>query len=201
MQAGSAPTLKVAFAVAEWGQDRAFSRPRLWLLRLPGVLLALIPVAQMPTALAVPRNQLASWAELEAAFRDRGVAVLRQHPRCSEAGLYGLYVRGRRSVVVCERGDRSNTLRHEGWHLVQSLCLSNRPWLEPRQIQAALSRQDRRDLGQIVSPANWWREAEARAMARLSTGVYLQQLDRACRGRLPQSTLPAPASQGQGSPD
>lgn len=169
--------------------------------RLLGVLLTLTPAALMPAALAMPRNQLASWAELEAAFRGRGVAVLRQHPRCSEAGLYGLYVRGRRSVVVCERGDRSNTLRHEGWHLVQSLCLGDRPWLAPRQILAALSRQDRRDLMQIGSPAGWWREAEARAMARLPTGSYLKELDRACAGRLPQPALPAPASQGQAPPD
>lgn len=161
-----------------------------------GLLLALTPALLMTPSPAVPRSQLTGWTELEGAFLARGVAVLRQHPRCTEAGLYGLYVRGRRSVVVCERGDRLNTLRHEGWHLVQSLCLNDRPWLEPPRILAALSRQDRRDLGPIGAAANWWREAEARAMARLTTGAYLAELDRACRGRLPQ-----PASLGAGPPD
>lgn len=36
------------------------------------------------------------------------------HPRCHEPCLYGLDVRGSRTVVVCPRGDQSSTLRQEG---------------------------------------------------------------------------------------
>jgi hypothetical protein len=153
------------------------------------VLLAFI----LPIPLGRPapvRTDPQAWQSLEAAFRARGVAVVGHHPRCSEAGLFGLYVRGSRSVVVCPRGDRSDTLRHEGWHLVQSLCLGGRPWLSPQQVQASLSRQDRRDLQRLVSSDRWWREAEARAMARMSVPSYLGELNRACAERLPLTNAP-----------
>ena len=69
-------------------------------------------------------------AELLAGFQSRGITVKSDHPRCRERGLEGLYVRGSTALVICPQGDRSITLRHEGWHLVQSLCLAGRPWLE-----------------------------------------------------------------------
>jgi len=90
--------------------------------------------------------------------------------------------------VVCERGDRSSTLRHEGWHLVQSLCLQGRPWLSSQQIEQRLSRDDRLELQTLVQPDRWQREAEARAMARLRANDYLQELNRACTEHL----LPQP---------
>jgi hypothetical protein len=154
---------------------------------------ALLLAFLLPIPLARPtpaRTDLQAWRALETAFRARGVAVVGQHPRCAEAGLYGLYVRGSRTVVVCPRGDRSDTLRHEGWHLVQSLCLGGKPWLNAQQVQASLSRQDRRDLQRVVAPDRLWREAEARAMARLSTRTYLAELERACADRLPQQVVP-----------
>jgi hypothetical protein len=91
-------------------------------------------------------------------------------------------VRGRREVVVCERGDRVHTLRHEGWHLVQSLCLGDRPWLGSEEVARRLSRQDRRELQLLVRPEQWPREAEARVMAQLPNAAYLDHLDRACSG-------------------
>lgn len=153
------------------------------------VLLAFV----LPIPLGRPapaRTDPQAWLTLEAAFRARGVAVVAQHPRCSEAGLFGLYVRGSRTVVVCPKGDRSDTLRHEGWHLVQSLCLGGKPWLSPQQVQASLSRQDRRDLQQVVTADRWWREAEARAMARMTLPNYLGELNRACADSLQPTDVP-----------
>ena len=127
-----------------------------------------------------PTTDLQGWRQLLNAFEARGVAVLSNHPRCSEPDLDGLYVRGRREVVVCERGDRSLTLRHEGWHLVQSLCLSGRPWLEAEPMERMLTARDRRELSALVSPERRWREAEARAMANHDVRSYLENVDRAC---------------------
>ena len=118
-------------------------------------------------------------------FERRGYPVHEDHPRCSsEADLYGLYTRGRRYVVVCQRGNRAETLLHEGWHLVQSLCLRSAAWLDDRAIDAALSQQDRRELAMLVQPSRWRREAEARAMAYRSRHDYFAAMDKACR-RLP----------------
>ena len=134
---------------------------------------------------AAPRTDLRAWQELLAAFTARGVSVSSDHPRCQEPNLDGLYLRGRRSVVVCERNDRALTLRHEGWHLVQSLCLRDGVWLSDEAIQRGLSGQDRRELEALVQPSRWRREAEARAMANLPQPRYLEALATACGERLP----------------
>lgn len=126
------------------------------------------------------RTDPAAWNQLLAAFSARGISVTDGHPRCREANLYGLYVRGSRQVVVCPRGDRSSTLRHEGWHAVQSLCLGDRPWLSREQIEQGLNRTDRAELQALVAPDRWWREAEARAVANREGNAYLQELERAC---------------------
>jgi hypothetical protein len=153
----------------------------------PSLLLLafLIPVPLPGGRPAPPRPDRAAWAELLAGFQQGGVSVVSNHPRCAEPNLDGLYVRGRSEVVVCPRGEPSTTLRHEGWHLVQSLCLGGRPWLEATQMERLLSRADRRELQALVAPERRHREAEARVMARQSPAAYLQAMDRACAGRLP----------------
>jgi hypothetical protein len=133
-----------------------------------------------------PRTDPRAWVELLAFFQARGVEVSSDHPRCREPNLEGLYVRGQRRVVVCERGDRASTLRHEGWHLAQSLCLLDAPWLSDDAIAEALTRRDRRELDALVKPDRQRREAEARAMANKPVGAYLEELDRACAQRLPR---------------
>jgi hypothetical protein len=140
--------------------------------------------------LPLPLASGSAWRELLVGFQARGVAVLSDHPRCAEPNLEGLYVRGRREVVVCQRGDPTITLRHEGWHLVQSLCLAGRAWLPADTVARQLGRRDRREMESLVPPSQWPREAEARVMARLAPGAYFQQLDQACGGRL----SPPPAS-------
>jgi len=134
---------------------------------------------------ATPRTDPRAWNELLAAFNTRGVEVSSEHPRCREPTLDGLYVRGQRKVVVCERGDRALTLRHEGWHLAQSLCLLDAPWLSDGDIAQALTRQDRLELDALVQPDRRRREAEARAMANLPQARYLELLEQACLQRLP----------------
>ncbi|MFM7312275.1 MAG: hypothetical protein ACKO0M_03750 [Cyanobium sp.] len=140
----------------------------------------------MPLSFFRPRERTdpAAWTQLLAVFIERGVLVSSEHPRCREPDLYGLYVRGSRTVVVCERGDRSSTLRHEGWHLVQSLCLQGKPWLTPQDVASRLTPSDRRELQVLVQPERLQREAEARAMAHLEVDHYIQELNSACLGRL-----------------
>ena len=134
---------------------------------------------------AAPRTDPAAWQELVAVFEARGITIRSDHPRCRERDLDGLYVRGERAVVVCERNDRSSTLRHEGWHLVQSLCLQGRNWLTAEAIEQGLNRRDRQELQALVAPERWQREAEARAMANRPQAAYLQAFDEACGDRLP----------------
>jgi hypothetical protein len=157
----------------------------------PGVSL-MEPLVSFVAAFLLPipwfrpmqRTDQAAWGQLLAEFNRRGVTVISNHPRCQEADLHGLYVRGSRTVVVCERGERSNTLRHEGWHLVQTLCLQGRPWLTAAQIEQQLSRDDQIELQTLVQPQRRQREAEARAMAQLTTNTYLEELNNACAERL-----------------
>jgi len=130
------------------------------------------------------RTNQAAWEQLVAEFNLRGVVVSSDHPRCQEPNLYGLYVRGSQTVVVCNRGDRSTTLRHEGWHLVQSLCLEGRAWLQTDAIERGLNTNDRAELQTLVQPERWQREAEARVMAKRSVSDYIQAMNEACRARL-----------------
>jgi len=130
------------------------------------------------------RTNQAAWEQLVAEFNLRGVVVSSDHPRCQEPNLYGLYVRGSQTVVVCNRGDRSTTLRHEGWHLVQSLCLEGRAWLQTDAIERGLNTNDRAELQTLVQPERWQREAEARVMAKRSVSEYIQAMNEACTARL-----------------
>jgi hypothetical protein len=138
-----------------------------------------------------PRTDPQAWQELRVAFETRGVVIRSDHPRCQEPNLDGLYVRGQRTVVVCNRGDRSLTLRHEGWHLAQSLCLLDGPWLSNSAITQALTRQDRQDFQVLVQPDRWRREAEARAMANQPLPRYLHALEQVCQIRLPTADRPS----------
>jgi hypothetical protein len=155
-----------------------FHQP-IWALALVAFLIPL------PLPRSSPRPDGRAWRELLAGFQARGVVVLTTHPRCREPDLDGLYVHGRREVVVCPRGEPSTTLRHEGWHLVQNLCLGGRTWLSPQTVEARLSRRDREELAVLVRPERRSWEAEARVMAMVRPAEYLQAVDRACMGHLP----------------
>ena len=139
------------------------------------------------------RTDEAALKQLRMAFEAMDVVVVSDHPRCREPNLYGLYVRGSHQVVVCPRGDQSSTLRHEGWHLVQSLCLNNRRWLSRETIEQQLTRTDRTELQVLVAPDRWWREAEARVVANLKVNAYLDELKRACTSK--ESELQTPRVQ------
>jgi hypothetical protein len=141
-------------------------------------------VIMLPFHRSQPRTNASAMAELVTGFESRGVRVVTDHPRCNEATLEGLYVRGSREVVVCRRGDQSSTLRHEGWHLVQTLCLGNTPWLTTDEIERGLTGQDRKELVAFVSRENWPREAEARVMAQRKPKPFFEAVDRACSTRL-----------------
>jgi hypothetical protein len=141
-------------------------------------------VIMLPFHRSQPRTDQSAMRELMAGFDTRGVKVVTDHPRCREATLEGLYVRGSREVVVCQRGDQSNTLRHEGWHLVQTLCLGSTPWLTTEEIERGLTAQDRKELVVFVRRNSWPREAEARVMAQLKPKPFFEEVDRACSTRL-----------------
>ena len=141
-------------------------------------------VIMLPFHRSQPRTDASAMRELMGGFESRGVKVVTDHRRCSEATLEGLYLRGSREVVVCQRGDQSNTLRHEGWHLVQTLCLASTPWLTTEEIEQGLTGQDRKELVVFVSRDSWPREAEARVMAQLKPKLFFEAVDRACSTRL-----------------
>ena len=125
--------------------------------------------------------------EAIAGFEQRGFVIRREHPRCAEPQLFGLYVRGRREVVVCPRGNQLETLLHESWHAVQSLCLREKPLLGLDALLPRLRRRDRLELQVLYRPERWQREAEARVMAREPLDRYLQALDRACTAAPPEA--------------
>jgi len=122
-----------------------------------------------------------------AAFEQRGFVIRREHPRCAEPQLLGLYVRSRREVVVCPRGNQLETLLHEGWHAVQTVCLNGTPLLGSEVLLHQLDRRDRRELERLYAPTQWPREAEARLMACEPLDRYLQALDRACTAAPPKA--------------
>ncbi len=139
----------------------------------------------VPLPRAEARAAETTWQVLVAGFKARGVMVVTNHPRCRQPSLDGLYKRGRTEVVVCLRGEPSTTLRHEGWHLVQHLCLDGRRWLAPEAVDAGLSPRDQEILYLQVPMERWAREGEARVMAHKPPAAYFQAMDQACRGRLP----------------
>ena len=150
-------------------------------------------------ALLVPSAARAdnwSYQRLVEAFEQRGFTVLGSHPRCAERGLYGLYLRESRRIVVCPRGNLNDTLLHEGWHAVQSRCLRGAPFLGEEELRRGLSRRDQRDLARLYGEGRWQREAEARVMARRDPAAYLRLVDELCGAPASQ---PAPA-QPEGAP-
>ena len=129
-------------------------------------------------ALAADRSDL---VQIEQAFVRRGIGVQWTHPRCREVDLFGLYLRVQRQVVVCPRGNQRETLMHEGWHAVQSLCLNGAPLLPVEDMLRRLSYADRRELQLLYQPQQWQREGEARFMATQSLDRYLKSVDDACK--------------------
>jgi hypothetical protein len=146
------------------------------------VLAVLVPLAA----------QAESWSyqRLVEAFEQRGFGVLGSHPRCVERGLYGLYLRDSRRIVVCPRGNLADTLLHEGWHGVQSRCLRGAPFLGEDELRRGLSRRDQRDLARLYDGTRWQREAEARVMARQDPAAYFRLVDAVCR--IPAAPVPGP---------
>jgi hypothetical protein len=137
--------------------------------------------------------------ELVVAFQSRGFRVEREHERCTERGLYGIYLRRARMIVVCPVGNQSDTLLHEGWHAVQARCLRGAPLLDQATLDRGLTAADRRDISQLYTGAAWQREAEARVMARSTPDSYFAWVDKLCTGKLPApvtatTPVPAPAS-------
>jgi hypothetical protein len=165
---------------------------------LPATVL-LVAVGQPDRLTRAARADNWSYQRLVEAFEQRGFTVLGSHPRCAERGLYGLYLRESRRIVVCPRGNLNDTLLHEGWHAVQSRCLRGRPHLGEEELRRGLSRRDQRDLARLYGEGRWQREAEARVMARRDPATYLRLVDELCAAPVPPPT-PAPpqgAPQGQ----
>jgi hypothetical protein len=156
-----------------------------WRLLAGGLRATLLGVALLQPLGAIARGDRLQ--EAIAAFEQRGFVIRRDHPRCAEPQLFGLYVRGQREVVVCPKGNQLETLLHEGWHGVQSLCLRGTPLVGSDALLRQLGRRDRRELQLLYRPDQWQREAEARVMAREPLGRYLEALDRACAAPAPQA--------------
>ena len=83
-----------------------------WRLPAGGVGATLLGMALLQPLGANARGD--GLQEAIAAFEQRGFVIRQEHPRCAEPQLFGLYVRGRREVVVCPRGNQLETLLHAG---------------------------------------------------------------------------------------
>jgi len=110
------------------------------------------------------------------------------YPGCkSDAGkLLGFYSPSKNHVVLCNHGrlntdELLDTIKHEGWHAAQYRCNGSRPVLSDAQIRMGLSRQDRSDLRVLYRTEHQRREAEARAVAKLPTPVYLRGFRKVCK--------------------
>jgi hypothetical protein len=157
------------------------------------LLALLLTLASVPGPAAATRAN-ASWPLIRDAFLQRGFKVVEIHPRCQEKNLFGLYERLSRTIIVCPRGNQTDTLLHEGWHAVQSRCLRGRPVLTVDQLNQGLSRADRRDLS-LYDARQQGREAEARVMARLPPDRYFTFVDRYCAPAAPGGATAPVAAQ------
>jgi hypothetical protein len=144
---------------------------------MPKLLTILGVVCMGSAVLAADRSDL---GQIEQAFVSRGIGIQWNHPRCSEVDLFGMYLRVQRQVVVCPRGNQRETLMHEGWHAIQSLCLNGAPLLPVEDMLRHLSYRDLRELQLLYQPQQWQREGEARFMAAQSLDRYLKSVDNAC---------------------
>jgi hypothetical protein len=126
-------------------------------------------------------NQAGTFNSMVLTFQNYGFEVVGNHPRCvQEPNLFGLYIRGTRRIVVCQRGNQLDTLMHEGWHAVQARCRRGKPLLTEQFLRANLSRADLRDIDALYSAKSWHREAEARAMAAQQIPLYMSHLESSC---------------------
>jgi hypothetical protein len=126
-------------------------------------------------------NQAETFNAMVSTFQAYGFEVVGNHPRCvQERNLFGLYLRGTRKIVVCQRGNQLDTLMHEGWHAVQARCRRGKPLLTEEFLRANLSRADLRDIDALYSAKSWHREAEARAMAAQQIPLYMSHLEASC---------------------
>jgi hypothetical protein len=126
-------------------------------------------------------NQAGTFNSMVLTFQNYGFEVVGNHPRCvQEPNLFGLYIRGTRRIVVCQRGNQLDTLMHEGWHAVQARCRKGKPLLTEQFLRANLSRADLRDIDALYSAKSWHREAEARAMAAQQIPLYMSHLESSC---------------------
>lgn len=109
------------------------------------------------------------------------------YPGCNDGkgALLGFYSPPKNHVVLCNlRGQDSaellDTIKHEGWHAAQHRCNRYRPVLSDAQIRQGLSTQDRMDLRRLYRTDRQRGEAEARAVAKLPTPVYLRGFHKVC---------------------
>jgi hypothetical protein len=142
---------------------------------------ALLALGLLSAAAPAVASNAAAFNSMVTTFQNYGFEVVSTHQRClMEPNLFGLYLRGTRKIVVCQRGNKLDTLMHEGWHAVQARCRKGKPLLTEEYLRANLSRADLRDIDALYSAKSWHREAEARAMAAQKIPLYMAHLESSC---------------------
>jgi hypothetical protein len=142
---------------------------------------ALLALGLLSAAAPAMASNAATFNSMVTTFQNYGFEVVSTHQRClMEPNLFGLYIRGTRKIVVCQRGNQLDTLMHEGWHAVQARCRKGKPLLTDEYLRANLSRADLRDIDALYSAKSWHREAEARAMATQQIPLYMAHLESSC---------------------
>ena len=133
--------------------------------------------------------------KVEAFIESIGVPVMwadHNHDKCSteDGYLLGFYQYSKERVVMCpavlsgrSAGPRI-TLKHEGWHAIQHKCTGMKPTLNDNQIRSRLSKSDKKNLRKFYKPSQHRAEAEARAVERLPTDVWLRGSKKVCASLL-----------------
>jgi hypothetical protein len=105
--------------------------------------------------------------------------------KCKSHSLMGCYSESERSIYICQSnhgGDYEEilgTLKHEGWHAVQSSCNSGRAALSDDDIRARMRIRDIEALKEYP-PEQRRLEAEARVFELLSTSEWIDSLYKYC---------------------
>jgi hypothetical protein len=105
--------------------------------------------------------------------------------KCKAHSLMGYYSPSEETIYICQLnhgGDYEEilgTLKHEGWHAVQTKCNSGRAALSDNEIRARIRTRDMASLAEYPDEQRRL-EAEARVFELLSTSEWIDSLYKYC---------------------
>lgn len=137
--------------------------------------------------LAAPAQALTEEVrKIEKQIESLGTPVLwiKSHPLCGP-GLLGAYIPRMDTVFICQSNLNRNyrmlveTLRHEGWHVVQYKCNKYRAAFSDEEIRPHLRKTDQFNL-HSYHPRQQRAEAEARMIQQVPTEAWIRGVRAYC---------------------